>query len=168
VKGGTFCAPVNDARQATAAAKIRFILHPVDCFDYWQKRCRGQFKASRGDQVKPSGIPVLGRFYGEVDDNQVQMSRYFKTGEKLSKIDSSFKSMVKAGDDEAVQAFVEKNPDIALVQIHRKVGTSIAELNRLAVQTVGDTETLARIDEARVGLMSALNQAAADAGQASR
>ena len=133
-----------------------------------EKTINASTAASRGEAVKPSGIPVLGRFYGEVDDNQVQMGRYFKTGEKLSKIDSSFKSMVKAGDGEAVQAFVEKNPDIALVQIHRKVGTSIAELNRLAVQTVGDPETLARIDEARVGLMSALNQAAADAGQASR
>ena len=36
------------------------------------------------------------------------------------------------------------------------------------MQTVGNPEASAQIDQARVGLMSALNQAAADAGKATR
>lgn len=133
-----------------------------------EKSINASTAASRGEPVKPSAIPVVGRFYGEVDNNQVQTSRYFKTGDKLAKMDSSLQAMVKAGDGAAVQAFVEKNPDVVLVKLHRKVGTSIAQLNKLAVQTVGNPEASAQIDQARVGLMSALNQAAENAGKATR
>jgi Large polyvalent protein associated domain 38 len=127
-----------------------------------EKTINSSTAASRGEQVKPSGIPVLGRFYGEVDDNQVQMSRYYTASNNIAKLSSTIKAMEKAGDGAAMEKFVESNPGVALIQTHNKLGVSIAKLNKMAVETVGNPEALAMVDEARIGLMGALNQAVAD------
>lgn len=127
-----------------------------------EKSINASTAASRGEKVKPSSIPVVGRFYGEVDDDQVQMSRYYDTSKKLHKLESSLKAMEKAGDFEAADKFEAKNPDVEMIRILNKTQQLISKLNREAVQTIGNPAEMALIDKDRVDLMRDLNQDMAD------
>ena len=114
---------------------------------------------SRGEPVKMSQIPVAGRFYGEVDSDQVKTSRYFENAGKLDRLETTVKTMVKAGDGDALDKLQAEHPEIALISLGNKVQTAVAKLNKVAVTTVGDAERIKQIDAARVEAMDMLNQA---------
>lgn len=113
--------------------------------------------AGRGEKVKPNQIPVVGRFYGEVDADQVQASRYFKNKEQIKKAESSFKAMEKAGDGKALEQFIKDHPEVLMAEHMNEMQKAISELNRLAVTTVNDPKQMADIDAARTELMKAAN-----------
>lgn len=123
-----------------------------------EKGINASTAAARGDKVKTSQIPVVGRFYGEVDPEQVTTSRYFENTRQLRKAESSFKAMAKAGDADAVDDFLKRNPDVVLAQQMNEIQRAIAELNRVAVTTVGDPKQMNDIDAARTQLMGVLNE----------
>lgn len=122
-----------------------------------EKGINASTAAGRGEKVKSSQIPVIGRFYGEVDSDQVATSRYFENSRKLRQTESSFKAMDKAGDATAVDAFIKRTPEVMLIQQMNEVQRSIADLNRLAVITINDPKQMAEIDATRVQLMGILN-----------
>lgn len=122
-------------------------------------RLNASTAAARGDKVKMSQIPVAGRFYGEVDADQVQMSRYYDSSNKLKMLESSFKAMTKAGDAEVARKFLDEHPELFMARTAATVQQKVAALNKLAVQTVSDPAMMKQIDEARVANMAALNQA---------
>ncbi|APW38430.1 hypothetical protein RD110_15515 [Rhodoferax koreense] len=124
-----------------------------------EKSVNASTAASRGEPVKPSQIPVLGRFYGEVDPDQVQTSRYYESTKRLKTLDSSFKAMAKAGDREALQKFMDENPDVVMAKAVNTIQSKVSALNKIAVQTVGDPAMTKQIDDARVQNMTALNDA---------
>ena len=124
-----------------------------------EKTINASTAKARGEKVNVSQIPVVGRFAGEVDDDQVQKSRYFESGKKLDKLESSFKAMQKAGDGDAAEKYVEQHPELAMVKPFHHIQTVIGKLNRQAVQTIGDTEAIKDIDQSRVDLMRTLNEA---------
>ena len=107
------------------------------------------------DKAKKSQIPVLGRFAGEVDDDQVQMRRYYDSIKKLKTLESSFKIM--GGDGKAMEKFMEKNPEIAYRYAANATQQSIAVMNKMAVQTIGDPAKIKEIDKARIEHMRSLN-----------
>lgn len=114
--------------------------------------------AARGEKVRMSGIPVAGRFYGEVDDDQVQTSRYFDSARKMRQIESSVKAATKAGDVAAADKIEDKNPEAALIRTFNRTQRSISALNKEAVQTIGDRKELVQIDKDRAQLMRDFNQ----------
>ncbi len=124
-----------------------------------EKTINASTATAHGEKVKSSQIPVAGRFYGEVDDDQVQMSRYFEGAKKLKTLESSLKAAKQAGDGTAMLKMIETHPEIAFIKAQAKVQSEISGLNKLAVSTVKDPETIKVIDKARVEKMKALNGA---------
>lgn len=122
-----------------------------------EKSINASTAAGRGEKVKSSQIPVFGRFYGEVNADQVQASRYFKNKDQIKKAESSFKAMEKAGDAKALEQFVKDHPEVLMAEHMNEMQKSITELNRLAVTTVNDHKQMADIDAARAELMKAAN-----------
>jgi hypothetical protein len=67
--------------------------------------------------------------------------------------------MVKAGDATAARKFMDEHPELVMAHTAAAVQKKVADLNKLAVQTVSDPAMMKQIDEARVANMAALNQA---------
>ena len=106
--------------------------------------------------VKVTGIPLAGRFYGVADDEQTQSSRYYKNAKEIDKIESSMGAAKKAGDRQAMDD-IAKDPRAGLIHYNNTVGSRLAKLNKLAVQTVNDRARTLEIDKDRTELMRALN-----------
>ena len=132
-----------------------------------EKSVNASTAAARGDKVKSSQIPVLGRFYGEVDDDQVAMSRYYESDKKLKTLNSSLKAAKGAGDGKALERMLDAHPEAAFAIAESRVQQEIAKLNKLAVQVVKDPAAMREIDQARVAHMKALNEAMAEMEKAS-
>ena len=124
-----------------------------------EKTINASTAATYGRDVKPSALPVVGRFYGEVDDDQVKTSRYFENSTKLDKLENTVKIMTKAGDAQALDKLMAAHPEVALVKLGNKVQTAVAKLNKNAIESVSDADGIRAIDESRVEIMDVLNQA---------
>ena len=97
------------------------------------------------------------RFAGEVDDQDLQRSRYFKNTDRLEKLEAQLKGLSKEGRGEEVRALVKDNPEIKLYELGNEVQTEITKLNKLAGERINDKEAMKRIDAARTLYMRALN-----------
>lgn len=115
--------------------------------------------AARGEEVKASQIPLASRFGGSVDEDRVAQSRYFENVRRLERAENTLNAAKKAGDGDFIAQLVKERPEIALVSLGNRVQTEVAKLNKLAVSTVDDRETLQQIDQARLARMRALNEA---------
>lgn len=124
-----------------------------------EKTINASTAASRGEPVKSSAIPVVGRFYGEVNSSDVTKSRYFENAKRLDQLESTKRSMIKDGNADALAAFNAAHPEMALIQLGNKVQSSVEKLNKLAVSTIGDVKTMQELDASRVEIMDLLNQA---------
>lgn len=111
------------------------------------------------DEIKPNKIPLLGRLFGEVDEDAVSKSRYYESSKRLNKIQGALSAAQKAGDADAMQKIMDKDPEFALYDFKDDVSKQISKLNKLAVTTINDREQLKRIDEIRVQYMKQLNEA---------
>ena len=127
-----------------------------------EKTINASTASSRGEKVKMSQIPVAGRFYGEVDGDQVQQGRYFENSGKLKKLESSATAMRKSGNFDAADAFEDKNPAVDLLKEFNHIQRSIAALNKEAVQVINDPKEMALIDQDRQDLMRDLNESMAE------
>ncbi len=115
--------------------------------------------AVRGDEVKLSQFPLVSRFGGRVDEDRVAQTRYFNNVRSLERTENTLNAAKKAGDGEFIERLLQERPEVALIQLGNTVQAEIAKLNKLAVSTVDDRETLRQIDQARVQRMQALNNA---------
>lgn len=113
--------------------------------------------AARGEAPKPGTIPVASRFYGEVDDERTQQSRYFNNKRKVDRLRNAEKAAHKAGNVEGLQR-LQANPLHSVLKPAAKIDRSIQELNKLAVQVIGDVEQQKAVDAKRVETMRALNE----------
>jgi hypothetical protein len=104
-------------------------------------------------------VPIVGRFYGEVDPDRVTQNRYFERGTQLDKVQNSLRAAKAAGDGDAMVKMLDQHPEAALIQAHDKVQQHITKLNKLAVSTIDDREMMKTIDEARHAEMRGLNEA---------
>jgi hypothetical protein len=124
-----------------------------------EKAINASVQAMRGEDVKPSAVPVFGRFYGEVDEDSVAKNRYREKALKVDKVESSLRAAKGAGDGEAVSKMLEAHPEAMLIRAQNQVQQRLNKLNRLAVATVGDPAEMKMIDEARVQAMREFNDA---------
>jgi predicted metalloendopeptidase len=112
-----------------------------------------------GEKVKPSGVPIVGRFYGEVDADRVTESRYYDRSRKLDTVQNSLRAARSAGDGDAMVKMMDEHPEAALIQAQDKVQQRLSKLNKLAATTVDDRDMMKTIDEARLAEMRGLNEA---------
>lgn len=109
-------------------------------------------------ETKPSGIPFIGRFYGETDSDAVAQSRYYKSVDKAKSAESSINLAKAAGDGEAMRRIYEKRPEAKTIPLINRVQPKLAKLNKLAVSQLNDSENIQKIDEARLKWMRATNK----------
>lgn len=114
--------------------------------------------AARGDKVPQSKIPVLGRLWGEVDNDAVDKSRYFESSKAILKAKAAERAAAKAGDADAVQKLYADRPELKAAYTQDQISRAIANLNRLAVSPANDPEQLRQLDEARLLQMRSLNK----------
>ncbi len=112
--------------------------------------------AARGEKVTANNIPVASRFYGKVDEGRVEQSRYFNNKRTLEKLRNAEKGAMKAGNEEGL-AKLRANPLHSVLKPAAKIDKSIQELNKMAVQVIGNPEEQQAIDEKRTQVMKNLN-----------
>lgn len=122
-----------------------------------EKTVNTSIALAKGDDTKPTGFPVLGRFYGEVDDESVQKSRYYDNLAAIEKAEKMVKAAEKAGDLDTAQRIEEAKPEALLKKEKNRAQKDLRELNKEAMETVGDREAIKTIDAERTEVMRELN-----------
>jgi hypothetical protein len=115
--------------------------------------------AAHDEKVAQNKLPVIGRLFGQVDDEAVTRSRYFEASKKLDKAQAALKAAQKAGDVEAVRKMLDATPELMLGQTQDKIAQEIAKLNKVVAITIDDREKLKQLDEVRLVYMKMLNDA---------
>lgn len=133
-----------------------------------EKVINSSVAASRGEKVPASAVPVLGRFYGAVDKDQVARSRYYEGSKRLETLQGSLKSAKKGGDAATVERLQRTHPEIGLINANNRAQQAIQKLNKQAVEVVGDRETMEAIDQRRFETMRALSDAIRDMERSQR
>ena len=123
-----------------------------------EKSADSTAKVLRGEDVNPRGFPVVGRFYGEVDSDQSERTRYFDAANKIRKIETSIKAAQKAGDTATANRIAQENPEVAIADYLDGVQRRISKLNKQAAETINNPKELARIDKERADEMRELNK----------
>lgn len=109
-------------------------------------------------EAKPSGVPFIGRFYGETDSDAVTQQRYYKSMDKVKSVKSSIDLAKAAGDRSAVERIYKTQPEAKLIDLGNRVQSHLSKLNKLAVSQINNPEKVKAVDEARLKLMRATNQ----------
>lgn len=123
-----------------------------------EKIINGSIAAANGEKLAANKVPLVGRFYGEVDADQVQKSRYIEAGLKIDRAQAALASANKAGDAAAMVKIIKDNQAaLAMGDSQNQVAGDIAKLNKLAIANAGDREKEKQIDEARIAVMRSLN-----------
>lgn len=112
---------------------------------------------ARGEKTSINSVPVASRFYGEVDADRVQQSRYYENVKRVDRVEAAAKAAKKAGDAEAYQRIVNESPLYEVIKPANKVEQAVRKLNKQAVQVIGDREAQAALDAQRVETMKQLN-----------
>jgi hypothetical protein len=122
-----------------------------------EKTVNTSIDAAKGQPVKTSGVPVLGRFYGEVDDANVQRSRYFDNLREIETLERKIRAADKAGDVDAATRREADGTVIEASRAARRAKKEITALNREAMETIGDGPALRELDSERTEVMRELN-----------
>jgi hypothetical protein len=112
---------------------------------------------SNGEDVKSRGVPVLGRFFGEVDDELVQRSRYFDNVREIERAERRLKAAEKAGDTAAANEIEKDEPILGALRTKRNVAKELRDLNADAIESLGTYEETRQIDADRTAAMKELN-----------
>ncbi|MBQ0917430.1 hypothetical protein KBW71_03175 [Hydrogenophaga aromaticivorans] len=127
-----------------------------------EKTVNTSIAMSKGEDAKPTGLPVFGRFYGEVDDASVQRSRYYDNLTAIEKAEKLIRAAEKKGDLDAADRIEADKPEAMLKKEKNRAVKDLRELNKEAMETVGDSEAIRALDEERTAVMQELNESAAE------
>ncbi len=133
-----------------------------------EKTVNTSIAMAKGDDTKPTGFPVLGRFYGEVDDASVQSSRYYDNLAAIEKAEKMIRAAEKKGDLDAADRIEQAKPEALLKKDKNRAVRDLRELNKEAMETVGDSEAIKAIDAERTEVMRELNAIAQEADKPRR
>lgn len=110
-----------------------------------------------GRELKAREIPLGSRFGGEVEDADVQRTRYFKNSKKINALEAEYKGFAKAGRSEEASALMKNEPLAKLYSMNDAIARDIAQLNKLAATKIGDRKALEELDARRAKLYKILN-----------
>jgi hypothetical protein len=139
--------------------RVRYIAQTVGggVLREFEKSVNAAANVVQGQPVKQSAIPLTGRFYGEVDSDQVEMSRYYEASNRIRKVMSSYKAAEKAGNAAEANRIARENPEVMQYDDLKAVQKNVSALNKLAVETVNNPAQMAKIDAQRAAEMKVLN-----------
>jgi hypothetical protein len=111
------------------------------------------------DKLPAHKIPVVSRFYGEVDSDLQTRSRYYNLIKEMGQHELEVKGLGKAGKSPA--EYIKENPDVRFIGLANKTDNNIKKLkerrNALAARNVPE-ETLKQIDTLILANMKRLNE----------
>lgn len=138
--------------------EVRYVLGVAGggVFRETEKAINAAVMLVRGDEIKATQVPLGSRFVGEVRDEDVQRTRFYKNSRKLEDLEADLKNARKS-QDEAEERRLAKDARTGLIGMNNSVQRRISEINRLARDDIGDRASLARHDASRADLMRALN-----------
>ncbi len=113
---------------------------------------------AQGQTLKAREVPLGGRFAGEVEDQDLQRSRFFKNTKKIEGLEAEYKGFAKSGRKDEAAALMKKEPLTKLYEMNDDIRRSISELNKLAATKIDDKEALKKIDAQRNKLYTILNE----------
>lgn len=139
--------------------RVRYLAHTVGggVLRELEKSINTSMGLLNDDEVTARGIPVIGRFYGEIDSDQSERSRYFESAKTIKKFETSRKAADKAGATEIADKLIQQHPELEMARSLNNVQERISKLNKKAAETINDREELKRIDEDRFAEMKGLN-----------
>jgi hypothetical protein len=122
-----------------------------------EKGTNSAILASRGDSVPPYQVPLFGALYGEVDDAQVQRTRYYKNVEKIDGLAAEMKALRGAKRSDEARTLQKADPLSHLAGAAQSIGQSLAEMNHQAAGKTDNPDALKKLDERRTAAMKRLN-----------
>jgi histone H3/H4 len=122
-----------------------------------EKTINASVMASQGQPVKTSQIPILGKFAGEVDDPQLQHTRYYKNADKINALKSEMQALSKSGQDKKVDELVDANTEVGLYKMNDALARKLGKINKLANDNISDAALLRELDATRTEMMRSLN-----------
>lgn len=152
----------NDFAQGLASPapeEVRYVFTTVGggVFRELEKILNASVLTAQGEDLKAREVPLGSRFAGEVDDDDLQRSRFFKNSSKIEKLEAQLKGLSKEGRGDEVRKLIDDNPLVKLYELNDEVRSNVTKLNKLASESINDKDALKRIDEARTTYMRALN-----------
>jgi hypothetical protein len=155
--GGT---PYEAGAASPTPERVRYLAQVVGggVLREFEKAVNAAVDTASGTPVKASAIPLSGRFVGEVDADQVEMTRYYEASTRMKKLQSSLKAAEKAGDMKAYARIMKEHPELAAMDDLKAVQKNISGLNKMAVETVENREQMRKIDTMRAAEMKTLNE----------
>ena len=152
----------NDFAQGLASPspeEVRYVFTTVGGGVYreLEKILNASVLTAQGEDLKAREVPLGSRFAGEVDDQDLQRSRFFKNSSKIEKLEAQLKGLSKEGRGDEVRKLIDDSPLVKLNELNDEVRSNVTKLNKLASESINDKEALKRIDAARTTYMRALN-----------
>ncbi|MNQ42080.1 hypothetical protein D3C85_557760 [compost metagenome] len=109
-----------------------------------------------GQEVPENSIPVMNRWYGKVDDQQVQRSKYFQNVNKLEKLEAEIKAARKADMPEVLDRLQGK-PEAEAIRFGNRAQKAVNKLTKQVKETTDPAE-LKALDTERYAWHKDLNQ----------
>lgn len=107
------------------------------------------------EPTEASDMPLLGRFYGRVDNERVQESRYYENLNAIEAAESIRKRADKAKDKEKLKELEQESPEVGLYKDALKVKRDLNKAEDAAT-------SLTELDAKRLELMAAFNKKVKD------
>lgn len=106
--------------------------------------------SGREKPVESHDMPLVGRFYGKVDDEKVQRRRYFDNVARIEQAEAIRKTAEKAGDETKIEAVKRERPEVEFYD-------RVKEVKRELKAAADETSTPVELDRAEHALMKAFN-----------
>jgi hypothetical protein len=109
-----------------------------------------------GQEVPENSIPVMNRWYGKVDDQQVQRSKYFNNVNKLEKLEGEIKA-AKAADLPDLMDRLQAKPEADAIRFGNRAQRAVNKLTKEVKETT-DPARLKELDAERYVWQKDLNE----------
>jgi len=152
----------NDFAQGLASPspeEVRYVFTTVGggVFRELEKILNASVLTAQGEDLKAREVPLGSRFAGEVEDQDLQRSRFFKNSSKIEKLEAQLKGLSKEDRVDEARKLIDDNPLVKLYELNDELRRDITKLNKQASESINDKEALKRIDAARTTYMRELN-----------
>lgn len=116
--------------------------------------------AYSGEDLPTHKIPLVGRFYGNSEDQSIQSSRFYDNLKTINEIENGLKGRMK--DHQPTKEFREENPEYRLIMLANHSEKEVSKLHgkkRELIEKDAPKEQIKAIDDRINAAMSRLNEA---------
>jgi hypothetical protein len=110
-----------------------------------------------GEELPPHKIPLFGRLYGNTQSKSAISSRFYENVRDMKKHKAEYMGRLEDGDSDGAQAYLEANPDAAMIGMVTAYESRLQKLRSIKRKT-DDPEQVKMIEELTSELMGQFNQ----------